>query len=86
MRESVTEIGSYKPVAGVMYPYSISQGSKANPRAQTTTVEKIEVNVTIDHADFAVPASLKTEAQEVGVGRSHRSPNNHSVRRTTFPL
>jgi hypothetical protein len=59
VRESVTEIGSYEPVGGVMYPYSISQGSKANPAAQTTTVEKIEVNVTIDKANFAVPASLK---------------------------
>lgn len=59
VRESVTEMGSYKPVAGVMYPYSISQGSKANPAAQTTTVEKIEVNVPIDKVDFAVPAALK---------------------------
>ena len=59
VRESVIELGSYKPVAGVMYPYSISQGTKANPAAQTTTVEKIEVNIPIDKADFAVPASLK---------------------------
>ena len=59
VRESVTEMGSYKPVAGVMYPYSISQGSKSNPSQSTTTVEKIEVNVPIDAADFAVPASLK---------------------------
>lgn len=59
IRESVTEMGSYKPVAGVMYPFSISQGSKANPAAQTTTIDKIEVNVPIDKADFAVPASLK---------------------------
>jgi hypothetical protein len=63
VRESVTEMGSYKPVAGVMYPYSISQGSKANPAAQTTTIEKIEVNVPIDKADFAVPASLKQGAK-----------------------
>ncbi len=68
VRESVIELGSYKPVNGVMYPYSISQGSKANPAAQTTTVEKIEVNVPIEKADFAVPASLKqtpkTEAEK----------------------
>ena len=63
VRESVTEMGSYKPVAGVMYPYSISQGSKANPSVQTTTIEKIEVNVPIDKADFAVPASLKQGAK-----------------------
>ncbi len=59
VRESVTDLGSYKPVAGVMYPFSISQGTKANPAAQSTTIEKIDVNVTIDKADFAVPASLK---------------------------
>ena len=63
VRESVVEMGSYKPVAGVMYPYSFSQGSKSNPAAQTTTVEKIEVNVPIGQADFAVPASLKQGAK-----------------------
>ena len=55
VRESVVEYGSYKPVAGVMYPFAISQGSKANPAAQTTTIEKIEVNVNINPSDFAVP-------------------------------
>jgi hypothetical protein len=59
IRESVIEMGSYKPVAGVMFPFSISQGSKSNPAEQTTTIQKIEVNVPIDAADFAVPASLK---------------------------
>jgi hypothetical protein len=59
VREAVFEMGSYKPVAGVMYPYSVSQGSKANPSQRTTTIEKIEVNVPIESSDFAVPASLK---------------------------
>lgn len=59
VRESVTELGSYKPVQGVMYPFSISSGTKANPAEQTLTVEKIEVNPTTAAADFAVPASLK---------------------------
>ena len=63
IRESVLEMGSYKPVAGVMYPFSISQGSKANPAQQTTAIEKIEVNVAIDKDDFAVPASLKPAAK-----------------------
>jgi len=59
IRESVMEMGSYKPVAGVMYPFSLTEGSKSNPAEQTITIEKIEVNVPIDQADFAVPASLK---------------------------
>jgi len=63
VRESVTEMGSYKPVNGVMYPFSVSQGSKENPAESTTTVEKIEANVPIDASDFAVPASLKSAAK-----------------------
>ena len=59
VRENSTDLGSYKPVAGVMYPFSIAPGPKTNPAAQTQTIEKIEVNVPIDKADFAVPASLK---------------------------
>jgi hypothetical protein len=59
VRDHVVGLGSYKPVAGVMFPFSISSGSKNNPDAQTSTVQKLEVNVTIDPADFALPASLK---------------------------
>lgn len=59
VRETVFEMGSYKPIAGVMYPFSISQGTKANPSNQTVAVEKIEVNIPLDKADFAVPTSLK---------------------------
>jgi len=63
MRESVLEMGSYKPVAGVMYPFSMSQGSKENPAEQTVTIEKIEPNVSFDKADFAVPPSLKAKGE-----------------------
>ena len=63
VRESVTDMGSYKPVNGVMYPFSVSQGSRENPAESTTTVEKVEVNVPIDASDFAVPASLKSAAK-----------------------
>jgi len=63
IKESVMEMGSYKPVAGVMYPFSLSQGSKANPAQQTITIEKIEVNVPIEKSDFALPASLKQGAK-----------------------
>lgn len=64
IREHVLEMGSYKPVNGVMYPYSLSEGPKSNPSAQTITVEKIEVNVPIPDSDFALPASLKSTTAE----------------------
>jgi hypothetical protein len=59
IRETVVELGSYKAVGGVMFPFSISRRSKNSPRAQTTTFEKIEVNVAIPDSDFGLPASLK---------------------------
>jgi len=62
VRESASEMGSYKPVAGVMFPFSISSGPKNDPSSwQTTTVEKLEANVPLDNSDFAVPASLRKE-------------------------
>jgi hypothetical protein len=63
IRDRVVELGSYKAVGGVMYPYSLSQGPKNNPTAQTTTVEKFEVNVPIPISDFALPSSLKQAAK-----------------------
>ena len=63
VRESVSDLGSYKPVAGVMYPFSIASGPKNDPSSwQTVTVEKIEVNVPLDNSEFALPMSLKKEA------------------------
>jgi hypothetical protein len=54
-----------------MYPFSISQGPKSHPDDQTTTVQKMEANVIIDPADFALPASLKTEEKKSGLVGIH---------------
>ncbi|MGA8861382.1 MAG: hypothetical protein WA232_10655 [Candidatus Sulfotelmatobacter sp.] len=71
VRDRVVGLGSYKPVAGVMYPFSMSQGPKNNPDVQTVTVQKMEANVTIDPADFMLPASLKTEEKKSGMVGIH---------------
>jgi hypothetical protein len=71
VRERVLGLGSYKPVHGVMYPFSLNQGPKTHPDDQTTTIQKIEANVTIDPADFALPASLKTEERKSGMVSVH---------------
>ncbi len=71
VRDRVIGMGSYKPVAGVMFPFSISSGPKNDPDAQTTTVQKMEVNVPIDPADFNLPASLKTEEKKSGMVGIH---------------
>jgi hypothetical protein len=71
VRERVVDVGSYKPVNGVMYPFSISEGSRNNPGAQTTTIATIEVNVPVSDSDFALPASLKTEEKKSGMVGVH---------------
>jgi hypothetical protein len=67
----VESLGSYKPVAGVMFPFTIATGSRNNPDAQTITVQKMEVNVPIDPADFALPESLRTEERKSGMVSVH---------------
>jgi len=63
VRENAFDLGSYKPIAGVMYPFSVASGPKNDvTQWQTVTVDKIEVNVPLDTSDFALPASLKKES------------------------
>jgi hypothetical protein len=71
VRERAVDLGSYKPVDGVMYPFSISEGSRSNPGAQVTTIQKIEVNVAFQESDFALPASLRTEEKKSGLVGVH---------------
>jgi hypothetical protein len=62
VRENAYDLGSYKPIGGVMYPFSIASGPKNDPTSwQTVSVEKIEVNVPLDPSEFALPSSLKKE-------------------------
>ena len=64
VRESVTTYGSYKPVNGVMYPFSIESGSKndADGRAKIS-VKKIEANVPVNDSDFKMPETPQSGAQ-----------------------
>jgi len=60
VKENVTNLGAYKPVAGVMYPFSLSFGPKNDPTSwATVTAAKIEINTGVERSEFAVPASLK---------------------------
>ena len=62
VHEHASEMGSYKPIAGVMFPFSITAGPKDDPTSWSTiTINKIEVNIPLDNSDFALPASLKKE-------------------------
>ena len=69
IRENTADLGSYKQVNGVMFPFSVSSGPKNDPTSWvSTTIEKIEVNVPLDPSLFALPASLKRPASKPGGG------------------
>lgn len=56
VRESVTLMGSYKPVNGVMFPFALESGPKNNPDQRgKITMTKIEANVPIEDGDFKMP-------------------------------
>jgi hypothetical protein len=56
VRETVQNLGSYKPVNGVYYPYSLENGPKSHSADLTKiTVEKIEANIEIPDAEFKMP-------------------------------
>ena len=64
VRESVTVMGSYKPVNGVMYPFYIESGPKNNPDARgKITITRIEANVPVEDSDFKMPAAPATAAK-----------------------
>ncbi|MEO6654631.1 MAG: hypothetical protein ABIO36_00965 [Pyrinomonadaceae bacterium] len=54
--EFETVLGDYKEVGGVYYPFSVETGLKGSPNKSTVTVEKIDINVTLDDKNFALPA------------------------------
>jgi|SRR5215471_49774 len=56
LRESVELLGSYKPVNGVMFPFSIESGPKNDPDSRgKVTMTKIEANVPLEDKSFKMP-------------------------------
>lgn len=57
VRETFTNLGSYKKVNGVYFPFSMESGSPRNPgNTQKITLSKIEANVPIPDSDFKMPS------------------------------
>jgi hypothetical protein len=61
VRETVTDLGSYKKVAGVYFPFSFESFPKGNPSNRSTvTFDKIDANVPINDALFTMPSVSPT--------------------------
>ncbi len=57
VRESIENLGSYKSVNGVYFPFALENGPKNSPDLNKITVEKIEANVDIPDSEFKMPAA-----------------------------
>jgi len=78
VRESVNDLGSYKQVAGVYFPFSTESGPKRNPDARAKiNIEKMEANVEVNDADFKMPAAPATPSPQ-----QHQEP---AVKQKTAP-
>jgi outer membrane lipoprotein-sorting protein len=54
--EFESSLGDYKEVGGLVFAHSIEQRPKGAPAGATYTIDKIELDVPIDDAVFAMPA------------------------------
>ena len=67
VRENQTDLGSYKHVNGVFFPFSIASGPKNRPDQKgTVTVEKMEANVEIPDSGFKMQTSPPAPASKPG--------------------
>lgn len=55
-QEMETTIGDYKEVEGLMVPFSIEAGIKGSQQKQKITIDKVEINPSIDDSQFKMPA------------------------------
>jgi len=66
VHESVTELGSYKLVNGVYFPFSMVSGSKNNPSGRAKiSIDSIEANVSLPDAEFHMPAAPPLASPQV---------------------
>jgi hypothetical protein len=60
-----TNLGDYKTVDGLTFPYSIESHAKGKEGGQAIAIEKIELNPKVDMTIFAMPAPAAAPRPEV---------------------
>ena len=68
LQESEMYFGDYEQVNGIYYPFALEQAQKGSSSRQQFSVQKIEQNVNLDDALFAMPAA-KAEAKKPPAGK-----------------
>ena len=73
VHESVTNLGSYKKVDGVYFPFSLEQGSpNQDPNSfAKITFDKIEANVPINPGEFKMPLATSAANNPAKPAKEH---------------
>lgn len=59
-----SSIGDYKEVNGIMFPFAVESSMKGSDQKQKLTIEKVELNVPVEDAQFKMPAAAPTPKPE----------------------
>ena len=73
--ENEVTFGDFKPVEGVIFPFSLEQKPKGAPTGTVITINKIEVNPTLDASRFAMPAAAAKPAMEKPMEKKEPAPS-----------
>ena len=77
VRESLTNLGSYKPINGVYLPTSLEVGDKRDPNSMTQiTFSNIEANLQLPDSEFKMPGAVNPATQKPAEGSKTRSPGH----------
>lgn len=77
VRESLTNLGSYKLINGVYLATSLEVGDKRNPNSMAQiTFSKIEANLQLPESEFKMPGAAITPAPKQTEGSKPKSPGH----------
>ena len=76
-REFEVELGDYKEVNGVFFPFAVAIGAKGSTSANKAQYswERVETNVTLDNARFSIPVAAPKTPQLNGSSAEQDSDN-----------
>ena len=71
---SETDYGQYQQVGGVWLPFAVESGGKGGPKGFRISVERAELNVPLDDAQFRFPAAGARITSSITAGPPDKTP------------
>ena len=72
-------VGDYREVGGILYAHTLERGIRGKPEKERILIDRIELNVPIDDAEFKTPRPRKRVPRPDDPLPPVTSPSNHSI-------